>query len=97
MLSPTLCHKYILGNKCIAQFAYLKHLYRIEEGKPLKVAHALKKVSLNPSSIAQTSLQHILGKLKVFAIYLAVRLPVQLQQNSCYSTMTIDYGTRFFN
>ena len=65
MLSPTLCHKYILGNKCIAQFAYLKHLYRIEEGKPLKVAHALKKVSLNPSSIAQTSLQNILGKLKV--------------------------------
>ena len=43
MLSPTLCHKYIPGNKCIAQFAYLKHLYRIEEGKPLKVAHALKK------------------------------------------------------
>ena len=65
MLSPALCHKYILGNKCIAQFAYLKHLYRIEEGKPLKVAHALKKVSLNSSSIAQTSLQHILGKLKV--------------------------------
>ena len=65
MLSPTLCHKYILGNNCIAQFAYLKHLYCIEEGKPLKVAHALKKVSLNPSSIAQTSLQHILGKLKV--------------------------------
>ena len=65
MLSPTFCHKHILGNKCIAQFAYLKHLYRIEEGKPLKVAHALKKVSLNPSSIAQTSLQRILGKLKV--------------------------------
>ena len=65
MLSPTLCHKYILGNKCIAQFAYLKHLYRTEEGKPLKVAHALKKVSLNPSSIAQTSLQHIFGKSKV--------------------------------
>ena len=65
MLSPTLCHEYILGNKCIAQFAYLKHLYRIEEVKPLKVAHALKKVSLNPSSIAQTSLQLVLGKLKV--------------------------------
>ena len=65
MLSPTLCHEYILANKCIAQFAYLKHLYHIEEGKPLKVAHALKKVSLNSSSIAQTSLQHVLGKLKV--------------------------------
>ena len=65
MLSSTLCHEYILGNKRIAQFVYLKHLYRMEEGKPLKVAHALKKVSLNPSSIAQTSLQHILGKLKV--------------------------------
>ena len=47
MLSPTLCHEYILGNKCIAQFAHLKQLYRIEEGKPLKVAHSLKKVSLN--------------------------------------------------
>ena len=66
MLSPTLCHKYILGNKCIAQFAYLKHLYRIEEENPQKLPmHSLKKVSLNPSSIAQTSLQHILGKLKV--------------------------------
>ena len=64
-LSPTLFHEYILGNKCIAQFAHLKQLYRIEEGKPLIVAHALKKVSLNPSSIAQTSPQHVLGKLKV--------------------------------
>ena len=69
MLSPTLCHKYILGNKCIAQFAYLKHLYRIKEGKPLKFAHALKKVSLNPSSIAQTSLQHILGNFNRFACF----------------------------
>ena len=65
MLSPTLGHEYILGNKCIAQFAYLKHVYRIEERKPLKVAHALKKVSRNSSSIAQTSRQHVLGKLKV--------------------------------
>ena len=45
--------------------AHLKQLYRIEEGKPLKVAHVLKKVSLNPSSIAQTSPRHGLGKLKV--------------------------------
>ena len=65
MLSTTLCHEYILGNKCIAQFAHLKQLYCIEEGKPLNVAHALKKVSLNLSSIAQTSPQHVLGKLKV--------------------------------
>ena len=65
MLSPTLCHKYILGNKCIAQFAYLKHLYRIEEGKPLKVAHALKKVSSTQVALPKHHLQHILGKLKV--------------------------------
>ena len=65
MLSPTLCHEYIHGNKCSTQFVHLKQLYHIEEGKPLKVAHALKKVSLNPSSIAKTSPQHVLGKLKV--------------------------------
>ena len=65
MLSPTLCYEYILCNKCIAQYAHLKQLYRIEEGKLLKVAHAWKKVSLKPSRIAQTSSQHVLGKLKV--------------------------------
>ena len=63
MQPPTLGHEHILGDKCIAQFAHLKQLYQIEEGKTLKVSHALKKVSLNPSSIAQTPLQHALGKI----------------------------------
>ena len=52
----------IFGGKCIAQFAHIKWLYALEEHKPLKVAHALKKVSLNPSNIARTSPQHALSK-----------------------------------
>ena len=69
MHPPTLGHEHILGDKSIAQFAHLKQLYEIE-GKTLKVAHALKKVSLNPSSIARTSPQHALGKIFSLIIYL---------------------------
>ena len=35
-----------------------KKVYMIEENKTLKMAHKLKKVSLNPSSIGRTSPQH---------------------------------------
>ena len=66
MHPPTLGHEHILGDKCIAQFAHLKQLYQIEEGKTLKVVHALKKVYLNPSSIARTSPQHGLGTIFFF-------------------------------
>ena len=62
MHPPTLGHEHILGDTCVAKFSHLKELYAMEEGKALKVAHALKKVSLNPSSIARTSPQHALGK-----------------------------------
>ena len=63
MHPPTLGHQHILEDKCIAQFAHLKQLYQIEEGKTLKVAQTFRKVSLNPSSIARTSPQHALGKV----------------------------------
>ena len=33
----------ILGGRCIAKFAHIQRLYAIEEHKPLKVAHSLKK------------------------------------------------------
>ena len=52
----------VFGAKCVAQFSHLKQLYAIEEHKPRKVAHSLKKASLNPSSIARTSPQHALSK-----------------------------------
>ena len=52
----------VFGGKCVAQFSHLKQLYAIEEHKPLKVAHSLKKASLNPSNIARTSPQHALSK-----------------------------------
>ena len=61
MHPPTLCHEHIFGNKCIAQFAHLKQLYCIEEGKPLKVAMHWKKY---PS--AQVALpRHYLNMLLV--------------------------------
>ena len=62
MHSPTLGHERVLGESCAAEFAHIKHLYALEEGKPIQVAHALKKVSLNLSSLALTSPQHALGK-----------------------------------
>ena len=62
MHPSTLGHERVLGESCVAEFAHIKHLYALEEGKPIKVAHALKKVSLNPSSLARTSPQHALGK-----------------------------------
>ena len=51
------------GESCAPQFNHVKKIYAIEENKTLKVAHKLKKASLNPSSIARTSPQHALGKM----------------------------------
>ena len=59
---PTHANEDILGKTCSPCFSHLKHVYAIEEHKPLKIAHALKKVSLNPSGIARTSPQHAFGK-----------------------------------
>ena len=62
MRVPTRNFTYILGESCNAQFDHIKQLYLREEDKSLKVAHALKKVSLNPSNVARTSPQHALCK-----------------------------------
>ena len=59
---PTGGFESILGKSCIAQFAHIRRLYGLEEDKVLKIAYELKKVSLNPSSLARTSPQHALGK-----------------------------------
>ena len=59
---PTSGFETIMGKSCIAQFSHIRRLYRLEEDKVLKIAHGLKKVSLNPSSLARTSPQHALGK-----------------------------------
>ena len=59
---PTNGHEPILGDKCIASFAHIKRLYALEEEKTLKIAHSLKKASLNPSNIARTSPLHALSK-----------------------------------
>ena len=65
MNPPTVGHEDVLGKSCNADFAHIKHLYAMEEDKALKIAHTLKKVALNPSSIARTSPQHALGKFIV--------------------------------
>ena len=59
---PTIGFEHLLGDSCTASFKHIRQLYALEEGKPLKIAHALKKVSLNPSNLARTSLMHALGK-----------------------------------
>ena len=62
MTIPTSGLEFVLGNSCRANFAHIKRLYAIEEHKSLKIAHALKKGSLNPSNVAKTSPQHALSK-----------------------------------
>jgi len=59
---PTAGFESFLGSSCTAQFSHIKRLYALEEHKVFKVAHGLKKVSLNPSSLSRTSPQHALGK-----------------------------------
>lgn len=52
----------MVSENCKACFHHIKELYAIEEAKPLKIAFALKKNSLNPNNIARTSPQHALSK-----------------------------------
>ena len=58
---PTNGYELILEEKCLASFSHIKRLYALEEGKGLKIAHSLKKASLNPSNIAPTSPLHALS------------------------------------
>jgi len=62
MTIPTDGFEAILGASCHPNFAHIKRLYAIEEHKSLKIAHSLKKVSLNPSNVSRTSPQHALCK-----------------------------------
>ena len=48
---------------CVAQFSHIKRLYALEESKTLKVAFALTKVLLNPSSLSRISPLHDVSKL----------------------------------
>ena len=59
---PCTGHESVLGDFCVAEFSHIKRLYALEEHKTLKIAHKLKKNSLNPSSIARTSPLHALSK-----------------------------------
>ena len=45
------------------------HTPALEEHKSLKVAHSLKKASLNSSNITKTSTQHALSKLDYWFIF----------------------------
>ena len=65
---PTSGFETTLGNSCKGHFSHIKKLYAMEEHKTLKIAHALKKVSLNPSNVARTSPQHALGTYFIFEI-----------------------------
>ena len=65
MHPPSCGYKHILGDSCTAKFAHIAGLYALEEDKSLKIACDLKKVSLNPSSIARTSPLHALSKCYV--------------------------------
>ena len=57
--------EHILGESCTAKFAHIDRLYALEEDKSLKIACDLKKVSLNPSSIARTSPMHARSKFSL--------------------------------
>ena len=62
---PTNGFESLLGSPCLRLFSNIKHIYALEEHKSLKVAHSLKKSSLNPSNIAKTSPQHAICKYHV--------------------------------
>ena len=55
-------HESVLGDHCVAKFSHIKRLYQLEEYKTFKMAHTLKKSSLNPSSIAKTFSLHAFSK-----------------------------------
>ena len=60
---PTSGFETILGSSCLGLFSLMKQLYALEEHKTLKVAHTLKKASLNLSNLAKTSPQHAISAL----------------------------------
>jgi len=59
-LIPTPRYNDIHKNPFIALFSHIKQLYALEEHKTAKIAHTLKKASLNPRNSARTS-QHALN------------------------------------
>ena len=59
---PSTGYEAILGDFCAAEFSHIKCLCALEEHKNLKIAHKLKKNSLNPRSIARTSPLHAFSK-----------------------------------
>ena len=61
-------HNEVLESPCLTNFQRVIKLYDPEERKPLKVAHSLKEVSLNPSSIARTSPSHALSEYYAFCL-----------------------------
>ena len=59
---PFTGYEAILGDFCVAEFCHIKRLHALKEHKTLKIAHKLKKNSLNRSSIARTSPLHAFSK-----------------------------------
>ena len=59
---PTSNFESLLGSPCLGLYSNIKQLYALEEHKTLKIAHSLKKASLNPSNVAKTSPMHALCK-----------------------------------
>ena len=51
----------LIAPSCTANFSHTKALFFKEEHFLLKVAHALKKSSLNPNNVARTSPSHALN------------------------------------
>ncbi len=51
----------LIGGGSTAHFSHIKNLFFKEEHLPLKVAHKLKRISLNPNNIARTSPLHALS------------------------------------
>ena len=44
-----------------AHFKHVEELYKLEETKPIKIAHKLTRTSLAPTNIQKTSTRHCLG------------------------------------
>ena len=72
MHPPSSGYKHVLGDSCTAEFAHIACVYALEEDKSLKIPCDFKKVSINPSTIAKTSLLHALSTCYALLCYLLV-------------------------
>ncbi len=90
-------HADLITPNCTTNFSHIKALFFKEEHLPLKVAHALKKSSLNPNNVARTSPSHTLStKLCVSHLNFCDLFTLAFFYSGIFSESTIN-GLRYYS